>query len=773
MRGVGDSVPRKESFDKVTGRAKYTRDYPMPNLLHAKLVTSTQAHAKILAIDATEALRSPGVRAIVTGADCPARTGDMLADRPVMAVERVRYFGEPVAVVVADTEDEAWRAALLVRVQYEELPIIHTPSQGLLPGAPLIHEQLSEYQRVGDVFPAPGTNIAHHLKIRKGNLASGWQQSEVTVDGYLSFRPSDHIAMEPRAARAEIRPDGQVILHSSTQAPFMVRKMFGKYLGVAAERLVVHAPFVGGGFGGKGAIQLEFIAYAASKAVGGRPVELANTREQDMISSPCHIGLEAHVRLGATREGRLQAAQITYLWDGGAYGDMAVVMAKAGGSDCTGPYRIENLWADSIAVYTNHTYATSFRGFAHPELHFAIERTMDLLAKKLGMDPLELRQLNAIRPGDTSPTRTELNASNLGDLPACLSRLETLMDWKKEQVNVLPDGKVRAKGIAAFWKTSSTPTDAGASAVLIFNENGSINLMTGVVEIGQGTKTGLAQIAAERLTIDVGQVNVEFEVNTKTVPEHWKTVASSSTMLAGRAVLEAADDAIAQLFDTAAQVLGVPVEALALSQGRVHLRRDPQVGLPLKEIATGYKYPDGHTVGRQVIGRGSYITKNLTELDQETGQGQPGPQWTVGAQGVEVEFDPVECRYRILNAYTVIDGGTIINPQAARGQMEGGMSMGLSFATREAFVYDAQARVQNMRLRDYKITHFGENPEFIVDFVHTPYLEGPYGARGIGEYGVIGMPGALANALSRAAGVELLHLPLTPESIWRARGAWR
>ncbi|KEO85259.1 xanthine dehydrogenase family protein molybdopterin-binding subunit [Tumebacillus flagellatus] len=769
MESVGKSVPRKESFDKVEGRAKYTRDLRLAGMLHGKLVTSPHAHAKIRSIDAAAAAAVPGVRGIVTGADCQELTGELLADRPVLAYRKVRYYGEPVAVVIADDEQTAWRAAGLVHVEYEVLPVVSSPSRALLPGAPLLHEEVEKYKRYGDVYPVPGMNIGNHLKIRKGDFQSGWEAGVVKVECYTAFRPSDHIAMEPRAARAEILPDGEVHIRASTQAPYVIKRFMERYFGLDPGQVVVHVPFVGGGFGAKGAVQLEFIAYCASRAVGGRLVEVSNSREEDMISSPCHIGLEAQIKMAATPDGRLTAAQITLLWDGGAYADMAAVMAKAGIDDCTGPYRIPNVWADSLAVYTNHTYATSFRGFAHPEVTFAIERTMDLLAKKLGMDPIALRLLNAIGPGETTPTQVLLDESNIGNVPACILRLRELMDWESGQRVVLPNGRIRTKGIAALWKTSSTPTDAGAGAVLIFNKSGSVNLMTGVVEIGQGTKTALAQIAAERLTIDPSLVHVSFEVNTKTNPEHWKTVASSSTMMAGRAILEAADDAIRQLKYNAALVLQVSPDELELAEGRVFVRGNPQRGFLFREIAMGYESENGLTVGKQVIGRGSYIVK-LTRLDPETGDGRPGPQWSVAAQGVEVEFDPVECRYQVLRAYTVIDGGVIVNHRGAVTQMMGGMSMGLSWATRESFLYDNQERVLNPQLRFYKITHFGENPDMVVDFVQTPYHEGPYGARGIGEYGTIGMAGALANALSVAAGVELFQLPLLPETIWRARG---
>jgi CO/xanthine dehydrogenase Mo-binding subunit len=769
MEIVGKSVLRKESFEKVTGLARYVHDEQSPSILQAWKVTSPYAHAKIAYIDTSEARQIPGVVTVLTGSTHPFPTGPILADRPPIAVEKVRYYGEVVALVVADTERNAKRAAERVRVEYEPLPVVHSPSEAIQPDAPRVHDNPAKYKRLEAIQPVPHSNIGGHFKIRKGNMEQGWAASDVVVEGTYEIPTADHAAMETRCAIVEAMQD-RVIVHATTQDPYVIKRLFKEFFQIEEGKVIVRVPFVGGGFGGKSSIQLEYLAYLASRECGGQPVKVHNTRESDMVTSACHIGLEAKVKLGSTADGKLTAAEITYLFDTGWYTDMGAYVTRAGANDCTGPYRIDNVHCDSLCVYTNHPYASSYRGFGHPELHFCIERTMDLLAKRLQIDPLELRFKNAIGPGDTTPTQALLNESNIGDLRACITKLRDLINWD-EGGRIDLGNKVRAKGIACLFKTSSSPPNASSGAVITCNANGSVNLMVGSVELGQGNRTVLPQILAERMKIDVQDVHIMYEVNTQSNPEHWKTVASTSTMMVGKAVLDAADDAIAQLIANASLALERPPEELALGHGRVYVQSEPTISVDIGKLALGYENTQsGTAVGRQVIGRGQYMVKGQTKLDPETGKGVAGPQWTVGAQAVEVEFDKRENTYKLLRAASVFDAGKVINLAAATGQIMGGMSMGLSWASREHFVFDEMGRVLNNQFRHYKLTHYGENPEFLVDFVETPYLDGPYGARGIGEYGVIGMAPALANALSLAVEVELNRLPLTPELIWRQRG---
>src|SRR5699024_498792 len=312
----------------------------------------------------------------------------------------------PIAMVIADTEQVAQYAAGLIQVEYEPLAVVNTPTEAFEADAPLVHEHLGTYKvMVKGLQAKPKTNIANHTKIRKGNFEEAWQAADTTIEKRFSFSPSDHAALETRVARVEILPDGRVLVYTSTQGPFYVRKLMSQFLGIDMGKISVHTTVIGGAFGGKGTVQLEFLAYLASRAVGGRTVKIANTREEDMITSPVHIGLTAHVKLAANRDGRIQAAKYEYYFDGGAYSDTGAGISKAAAADCTGPYHIENVHCDSYCMYTNHPYATSFRGFGHPELTFAVERTMDMLAEKLAIDPFEIRMRNAIQPGHTTPTQ--------------------------------------------------------------------------------------------------------------------------------------------------------------------------------------------------------------------------------------------------------------------------------------------------------------------------------------------------------------------------------
>jgi CO/xanthine dehydrogenase Mo-binding subunit len=771
LKTIGNDVIRKEAGEKVTGRALYNADVITPGLLYGVLVTSTCAHGKIKSIEIDEANSMPGVKTIVTGETYPILTGSVLEDRPPLARDKVRCYGEPIAIVIARSKYEACAAAASVKVLYEELPPVDSPGKAMQPDAPLVHENLGQYKKViPDVYPAAGTNICHHARIRKGNMDKGWEEAEIIVEGSYLLPASDHMAMEPRNARAEVLPDGQIIIHTSSQGPFAVRNVISEHFNKELGKVIVHVPLVGGGFGGKASVNLEYLAVIASQAVGGQPVLIMNTREQDIASSPVKLSLEAYIKLGAKKNGRLVAGEYTYLVGTGAYADTGPRMTAAMAMSCTGPYHLDNVWCDAYCVYTNHTYATSYRSFGHSSMTFAVERTMDKLAKALSIDPLELRRINAIQSGNTTPTQVRLTPSNLGYMPGCMDKLQKLINWNEGQRIDMGNGKVRAQGLACLWKTSSSPTDAFAAAIVLFNSDGSANLQVGAVEIGPSTKTTMAQILAESLRMDINRVFVEFPVNTRTSPHDWKTVASMSTFLVGRAVETAAADAIGQLINLGAMALRCTPEDLDYDQERIFLKENPEIFIEYKNIVHGYKYPNGNTVGKQVVGRGTYVMPHLSSMNKETGAGKPGPFETLGIQAVEVEFDTADYTYKILKAATVLDAGKVLNPKSAKGVVMGAMGMGLGLGTREAFIWDAQQKLQNTSLRTYKVMRLGEQPEYLVDWVETPNVNGPFGARAISEHGIIGIHAALANALSLAAGTELDQLPLTPEFLWQKLG---
>ena len=328
--------------------------------------------------------------------------------------------------------------------------------------------------------------------------------------------------------------------------------------------------------------------------------------------------------------------------------------------------------------------------------------------------------------------------------------------------------KLRAKGMCCTWKTS-TISGASSGAVLLFNADGSVNILSGIVEIGMGTKTILAQLLAERLKMDINKIHVQMKVDTKTVPEHYKTVASRGTLMAGRALLKAADDAIEQLRDIASRVLTCSAEDLEVGYEKVYVRDDPSTFVYIKDVCYGYQFPNGHSIGGQIIGKGNYTIRHLTHLDSQTGKGKTGPEWTVGAQGVEIEFDTIDYTYKLLKAFSIIDIGKVLNYKTAMGQVMGSMSMGLNHASAETYSFDDNGTMRIPKLRTYGTFRYGDHPEYVADFLQTAHLDGPYGARGVGEHALIGMPAALANALSNATGLELNKLPLTPEYIWKEK----
>lgn len=770
MNGIGISIPRKEAFDKVTGSAKYNDDKISPGTLHGKILSSIYAHAKIKSIDVSEAEKSVGVQAVITGEYFPVLCGTVLEDRPPIARDKVRYCGEPVAVVIANSEQEAMRALKLIKVEYEPLPVINSIDDALNVGSTLIHENLDRYKHaIETVYPSKDTNISNRVKIRKGDVEKAWKESEIVVSGNFSLPQSDHIAMETRNVKAQIMPSGEVIIYTTSQAPYSVKKLISQYYNIPEGDIVVKTQFVGGAFGGKAAIQLEFIAYLASKAVDGKLVKIANSREDDITTSPCKIGLEADLKIGATKDGVIKVLEANYKVDGGAYTDTSPRIAKAIAVDCSGPYNIENICCDSISVYTNHVYASSYRGFGHAEYTFCMERMIDKLAIHTGIDPLELRIKNSIKPGEYTPTQVKTTESNIGNLSKCLTKIRELSNWDKGQAIETEDGMIRAKGIGCLWKTSDSPANAVSGVLLTMNTDGSINMNSGAVEIGPGMKTTLAQILAEKLKMDVEKIYVKMEVDTKVSPEHWKTVASMTTFMVGRATIMAAEDLIKQLKSLAAIVMKCPPEDLDIKEEKVFLKQDPEIYVAFKDLARGHKEPNGLAIEGQILGRGSYIMNHITVLDEETGKGKAGPAWTVGIQVVEIEYDPKMFTYRLIKAITVMDVGKVINPKTSRGLITGGVNMGFGIATREAFEYDRDGKLQTSSLRTYKPMRFGENPEYIVEFIETPQIDAPFGARGLAEHGIIAIPAAFANAISCAASYEFDTIPITPEVIWRAK----
>ena len=766
---IGKSIPRIDGVEKVTGSATYTPDMKLPGMLYAKMLLSPHPHAKIVRIDTDRARALPGVKAVLTGEDLPYRVGLYMVDKPILAAGKTRYHGEPVVAVAAVSEDLAREAVSLVEVEYEVLEPVLDANEALKPGSPLVHEFLHTYECVKGVFcPVEKTNIANRFRLRKGDLKSGFSQSRKVIENQFYVPQVQHVPLETHCSIAHYKPNGQIQIWTSAQSPFAVRDLLSAALGISHSRIRVIVPTVGGGFGGKAGIHLEPLVAVLSRAAGFRPVKITATRAEEFMTLPCRQGLHAMIKTGVTGDGRVLAEEITYVWDAGAYADYGVNIGRASGYSGAGPYDIENVSIDSLTVYTNKPFGTAYRGFGHVEVFWAVESHMDMVAAELGMDPVEFRMKNLLKAGSKTITGEEVTKFT-GDVRKCLEEVAACIEWDKRPGRPASKNKLRGKGIAVLHKAPAMPPNTGSSAVVKFNEDGTVNLMVSGVDYGQGTATSLTQIAAHHLRMPVERIHFVWAKDTDYGPYDWQTVASRFTVMGGLCVERAVADAISQIIQTASEALNVPAGELDHGDDRVFVRGDPSRGLDFKDVVMGYKYPDGHSIGGPIIGRGKYIAEGLTNLDLETGQGLPALNWTYGAHGVEIEVDTDTGDIEIVKLVSAFDVGRVINEALCRGQVLGGTVQGVGTALSEYYVYDGDGHLLNPSLTDYKIPSVKDIPrEMVQIFIETPHDKGPFGARGVAEHPMISVPSVIANALFNATGVRIKELPLSPERVYLA-----
>jgi len=771
---IGLGIPRIDGTEKVTGEAVYVHDLKIQGMLYAKLKTCPYAHAKIKNIDVSKAQALPGVKAVLTGQDVPFKLGLYMIDRPMLATGKVRYFGEPVAAVAALDEDIAQEAVNLIEVEYELLPAVLDVEEALKEGATLVHEDLGTYSWIKNVyFPKPGTNVANHFKVRKGDVEAGFARADVIVENRF-FQPQVlHVPLETHVAIAKWSTGDKIKVWTSAQSPFAVRNLLSAAVGVPGSQIEVIVPYVGGGFGGKAGIHLEGLVACLSRAAKGRPVKLTATREEEIATLPCRQGLVAKVKTGAARDGRIVAEQIEFLWDAGAYADYGVNIGRAAGYSGVGPYEIDNVKIDSYTIYTNHIFGTAYRGFGHAEFFWAIERQRELLAKELGMDPLEFRMKNVLKPGSVTITGEQVS-EHTGRVDKCLAVVAEKIGWplvksEEEKAREAKTGRYRGKGLAVLHKAPAMPTNTASSAIVKMNEDGSVHVLVGGVDFGQGTYTTLAQIAAENLHLPLEKVHIVFETNTDTGPYDWQTVASRFSVMGGMTVKRACEDLLAQMRRLAAAVLRAAEDELKFGEEVIYVHQYPEKRLSYSQLALGYTYENGNAVGGPLIGRGIYIAQNLSFLDAETGQGRPALDWTYGAHGVEIEVDTGTGDIEVLKIVSAFDVGKVLNEKLITGQVIGGVVQALGTAFSEVMIYNGEGQLLTKSLVDYKIPTVKDLPvEMEVHFVETPQLDGPYGARGVAEHPMISVTSVIANALANATGLEMLEVPLSPEKVYLA-----
>ena len=773
LKHVGVSRDRSEVVAKLTGEAVYASDMSFPGMLHAQVTKSPHARARIRRIDVRQAESLPGVRAVLTGAELDYRLGLYIVDKHILAKGEVRHFGEAVAAVAADTLEIARRAADLIEVDYEVLPAVLNHMDALREGAPLVHPDLGRYDHVAAAFtPVPGTNIANLSKLRKGDVEKGFAEAEWLVEREYTNPSVQHVPMETHVAIVEWKTGDQVTIWSSAQSPFTVRNLFCYAFKLPLNHVRVIVPHVGGGFGGKAGIHLEPLCACLSRKAGGRPVKFQATREEEFSLLPCRSALTYRIKTGVAADGRIVAQEMTMYWDAGAYADYAVNVTRASGYSAAGPYEIPNARLDAYTLYTNKPYGTAYRGFGHVEFFWGLERHMELVASVIGMDPLEFRRRNALVPGSRTLTG-ETITPNTGNVTKCLDEVARSIGYgsltTEEEARQQRTGLRIGKGIAALHKAPAMPPFTATAVVVKMNSDGSVIVNLGLTEIGQGSTTMIAQIVAERLRFDIGRVHVALDKDTSRDPFDWQTVASKGIILSGNAAILACDDLLKRAYEDAAQALRAQVSDLDHDGEKIFIRHQPAHAVSFAALSVGYAYPNGNAIGGPLIGVGRYIAQGLSNLDKETGQGLPALDWTYGAHGVVAEVDPATGEYHVLKIASAFDVGKVINPEIVRGQCIGGMIQGLGTATCEGYVYDEQGHLLNPSFTDNKIPTARDLPDVIESIVvETPQLDGPYGARGVGEHPMISVAPALGNAILRAVGADLTHMPIRAEDVWRA-----
>jgi carbon-monoxide dehydrogenase large subunit len=768
LKFVGQPVPRIDGVEKVTGAAAYVDDLDFgPRLLHAEIVESPHAHARIKHIDTSRAEKVPGVVKVVTAGDLPYRFGLYMRDRYIFAKDRVRFVGEQVAAVIARDASTARRAAGLVEVEYELLPPVLDLTAALGKDAVLVHPELGDYVHVPWFFPRAGTNIAHWRKTRRGDVGNGFREADVVFEDTYTVPRYAHCAIEPHVIVALYDLTGRITLWSSSQSPYTQRNVFAEALapfGLSHKDIRVVTPYIGGGFGGKAGVSMEIIGAALAVVVKGQPVKFRCSRAQEFRNTYQRQGVIARIKMGVKKDGAITALEHSLHWDAGAYVEYGANVVNAVGLSATGPYRVPNIKIDSVCVYTNLPPGGPYRGFGYSEFHFGLESHVDRIARKIGLDPVEFRRRNAIRGGDTLAYGGKMNPCGLHD---AMDRVAHAIEWGKKETSPDPN-KVIGKGFALFWKAPAMPPNAASAAFLKFNEDGSLNLSVSGMEIGQGFLTVMAQIASEVLTVPPHRVRVETPDTDRNAYE-WQTVGSHVTWGCGNAVRAAALDAREQIFETVDRVHHLGKDTLYLEDEKVKCRTKPDFALPLRSfVITGIQTPDGSFRGGPILASGMFMPEFTSALsDPETSQGgHPNVHYTVGAAAAKIEVDKVTGKIRVLKAVLGVDVGKAINPRLVENQVTGGMVQGLATVLYEDIRFDLRGRMLNPNFADYKIPTALDTPDEIVPIIiEVAQPDGPFGARGVGEHTMIPAAPIIANALEDATGLRLKRLPLTAEKI--------
>jgi CO/xanthine dehydrogenase Mo-binding subunit len=752
LRQVGKPLRRVDALGKAVGATVYAGDFSMPRMLHAKVFRSTEASARLRRVDVSRARALPGVVCVLTGADVPearlvsdmpGQTGQKQrsgSDVPVLASERVRFYGEPIALVAAETLEIAERALQLIEVDYEPLPGVYDPLEAMRPGAPMLQ--------------APD-NVVARWKIRKGNLDAGFAAADVIVENTFRVPYQEHAYIEPEAGVAWVDERGVITIRVSTQVIEHFRSI-ARAVGVPQNKIRIQGTMVGGGFGGKEDVTVEIYLALLAKATN-RPVRLIYTREESIYAhSKRHPYVITH-RTGVKKNGRITAAKIDVISDSGAYPYLSPYVLLYTAVMAPGPYRVDNLLVEAATVATNNPFTSAFRGFGGPQACFAYEQQMNAIARKLGLDPLEVRKVNYVHTGDATSTGQAIESAAW--LEETATRAMDALGDKTPGSGPVKTGQGFSSYFQSYgrimWLHDTSQAWVGVEL------DGTVTVRAGVPDLGAGQANSLCQITAEVLGVPLDRVSI-YCTDSATTPLSGTSTATRQLYMSGNATLMAANNVRGVLLDRASKHFEEAPDRLDMADGRVFAKNDPAQSIPLADLA---KLCAGE--GLPLANLALFKAPFVDPIDPETGQGRIFPDFTFGAYAVEVAVDTETGQVTVLKASACHDIGRAINRAAVEGQIAGGGMQGLGYALTEDLIVE-KGVIQTPSFSEYLIPTSMDFPTTRVIALESGTGVGPFGAKGIGEPSLTPVGPAVAAAVADATGVSLHELPLTPERVLRA-----
>lgn len=749
---VGTSPDRLDAYDKACGISRYTDDEPVANLLHGAIAFSPCSHGILKSLDVSKARALPGVVKVVTAADMdPNRyfncVGAIRNDQPLIVDVggRLRWRGDRIAIIAAETPEIARQAAKLVECTFEELPVIHNAEEALKPETVKLHE---------------GGNLADSMCVRHGDVEEAFKNSPIILDNRYEVGYQEHAYLETNSDIAFPQPDGGILIRGSMQAPFYVQGAMAKLLRLPRSKIRVQQATTGGGFGGKEDYPNEPSAVAAVLAFEtGRPVKVVLNREEDLAFSTKRHTMVIEHKLAAKEDGTITAIKVRVLCDAGAYLGISSIVAERANASSTGQYRVPNLQVDTLVVYTNNAFGGAYRGFGAPQVTFATERQMDLLAEKVGVDPIEIRRRNTFQAGEVSPlgdvVESDINASRVLEMAAKKTPI-------LKKVKASKDAHIkRGIGMAAVRYGVGLHAGGqrmeGSGSLIQINIDGSVRVNVGGAELGQGCYTAMAMIAAEALGVDYKRIYVG-EADTMLVPDSGPTVASRTTIMSGNAVKDGCQQLKDRLLRCAAKNLGCKAAELDLKNDRVIKKSTGEELLSFEkaiDIAYGTKV--------SLVAAGWYAPDRKI-WNAEVGQGQSYTTYAHAVMVAEVAVDTITGKVTVEKMHAIHDVGQAIHHNGIIGQIQGGVVQGMGWATMEELVIK-EGKMLNPNFTDYIIPTIKDMPEIAITLLERPYKNGPFGAKGIGEPSLIPVGAAVANAVANAVGKPVFELPVNPERI--------